>query len=281
MNMQTNPISEDRLQGVTGRFRYPPTPDVAGAVIKRLESGGRPRVSTERRRSIKLRSAWVVMGMLVLALAVLFAVPGVRAEIIRFFQVGVVRIFPSAPTSTAEPSMPQFPTTATPVAVIPDVATPIPGFNEPHYTVTISGLAGETSLFNARISLPFPIRLPEYPSDLGRPDHVFLQEDGRMVILVWTDPTDPEQAHLSLHEIGPEGIQVSKYQPRVIQETQVNGVYAVWAQGPYFVELTSGSYVFRRTVEGNTLIWKEDEITYRLESDLTLEETTRIAESLR
>jgi hypothetical protein len=67
----------------------------------------------------------------------------------------------------------------------------------------------------------------------------------------------------------------------VIQETQVDGVYAIWAQGPYLIQLTSGTYVFRRTVEGNTLIWEEDNITYRLESDLTLEETIRIAESLR
>lgn len=272
MNMQTNPISEEHLNEMARHFQYPPTPDVAGAVMERLESGGRPRA--------QLRSAWVVTGLLVLVLAVLFAVPDVRAEIIRFFQVGVVRIFPSAPTQTAEPSVPQLPTTATPMVDFSGAATPIPGFNEPHYTVTISGLAGETSLLNARISSPFPIRLPEYPEDLGRPDHVFLQEEGRIVILVWTDPAEPEQARLSLHEIGPEGIQVSKYQPRVIQETQVNGVYAVWAQGPYLVELTSGSYVFRRTVDGNTLIWEEDGITYRLESDLTLEETIRIAESL-
>jgi hypothetical protein len=101
-----------------------------------------------------------------------------------------------------------------------------------------------------------------------------------MVILVWIDQTDPESARLSLHEISSENIMLSKYQPRVIQETQVNGVYAVWAQGPYLVQLTSGSYVFRRTVEGNTLIWEEGRITYRLESDLSLEETIRIAESI-
>jgi hypothetical protein len=49
--------------------------------MRRLESGSRPEA--------RLRSAWVVTGLLVLVLAVLFAVPGVRAEIIRFFQVGV------------------------------------------------------------------------------------------------------------------------------------------------------------------------------------------------
>jgi len=274
MNMQTNPISEEHLQEVASRFRYPPTPDVAGAVMERLESGSRPIV--------KLRSAWVVTGLLILVLAVLFAVPGVRAEIIRFLQVGVVRIFPSAPTQTVEPSsIPQLPTTATPMPVSPSTATPAPGVNEPLYTITITGLSGETTLAEAQANILFPIRLPEYPADLGAPDRVFLQEDGGMVILVWTVPDDPEKARLSLHEIASENIMLSKYQPRVIRETQVNGVYAVWAQGPYLVRLTSGSYDFRRTVEGNTLIWEEEGITYRLESDLTLEETIRIAESLK
>jgi hypothetical protein len=177
---------------------------------------------------------------------------------------------------TVEPHLPQSPMTAT-----PDTFTPKPGVNEPIYTVTISGLAGETYLEDAQARLPFSIRLPEYPPDLGAPDRVFLQEDGGMVILVWTDPTNPENARLSLHEIAPGGIVLSKYEPSVIQETQVNGVYAIWAQGPYLVELTSGSYGFRRTVEGNTLIWEEDGITYRLESNMILEETIQIAESIK
>ena len=273
MKEQTNSNSEEHLSEVAQSFQYPPTPDVAGAVMKRLENGSRPIV--------KLRSAWVVTGLIVLVLAVLFAVPGVRAEIIRFFQVGAVRIFPASPTLTTEPSIPQLPITATPGIATPDVFMPNPGVNEPIYTITVTGLAGETTLEAAQASPSFPIRLPEYPVDLGAPDRVFLQEDGGMVILVWTDPDDLERARLSLHEIASENIMLSKYQPRVIQETQVNGVYAVWVQGPYLVRLTSGSYDFRRTVEGNTLIWEEDGITYRIESDLPLEETIQIAESLK
>jgi hypothetical protein len=268
MNIQTNRNFEEHLNKVARRFQYPPTPDVAGAVMECLESGIRPQT--------RLRSAWVVVGLLVLALTVLFAVPGVRAEIIRFFQVGVVRIFPEYPTLTAEPSLPQVPTTAT-----PDTYTPRPGGNEPLYTVTISGLAGETTFEDAQTGLPFPIRLPTSPADLGMPDRVFLQEDGEMVILVWTDLDNSDNARMSLHEIAPGSIVLSKYEPRVIRETQVKGVYAIWAQGPYMVQLSSGSYDFRRTVEGNTLIWEEDGITYRLESDLSLEETIRIAESIK
>jgi hypothetical protein len=142
-------------------------------------------------------------------------------------------------------------------------------------------MAGETTLEAAQASLPFLIRLPDYPDDIGAPERVFLQENGAMVILVWIDPADPHKARLSLHEIGPGSILVGKFEPHVIQETQVNGRYAVWVQGPYLVQLTNGSIEFRRTVEGNTLIWEENGITYRLESDLSLEETVKTAESLK
>jgi hypothetical protein len=268
MNTQTNPIREEHLEEVARRFRYPSTPDVAGGVMKRLESGSRPRV--------QLRSAWVVTVLLVLVMAVLFAVPSVRAEIIRFFQVGVVRIFPSTPTQTIGPSMPQSPITAT-----PDTFTPVPGGNEPLYTITTSGLAGETTFEKAQANLPFPVLLPAYPPDLGMPDRVFLQENGLMVILVWNKPDNPDKIRFSLHEIAPESVIIGKFEPHVIQETQVNESYAVWARGPYLVQLSNDTYNWRRLVEGNTLIWERGGITYRLESDLTLEETIRIAESLR
>ncbi|MBN1452994.1 MAG: hypothetical protein JW963_18395 [Anaerolineales bacterium] len=275
MNTPVAPFPDERLKEVARRFHYPPTPDVTESVMKSLEGGNRPRA--------RMRSAWLVAGLLVLALAVLFAVPGVRAEIVRFLQVGVVRIFPSDPTQTDEAPLSQIPTTATPAAFPPSTATPPADFTPyvPPYTVSISGLAGEMTLAEAQSRTPFPIRLPEYPAELGDPDLVFLQEDGPMIVLAWNDPNDLQKIRLSLHEIGPEGPLVSKIEPLVIQETQVNGSYAVWAQGPYLVQLSSGAYDLRRTVEGNTLIWEAERITYRLESNLSLEETIRIAESLK
>jgi hypothetical protein len=274
MNTPSNQPLDEHLKEAAHQFQYPPTPDVTGAVLKRLDSGDRPRA--------RIRSAWVVTSLLILVLASLFGVPGVRAEIVRFFQVGVVRIFPATPTLTALPSLPQMPVTATPGIISSGTAaTPNNAQYEPLYMVTLSDMAGETTLEAAQASLPFPIRLPGYPADIGAPGRVFLQENGSMVILAWTDPADPQKARLSLHQIGPGGILVGKFEPRLIQETQVNGQYAVWAQGPYLVRLTNGSIEFRRTVEGNTLIWEENGITYRLESDLSLEETVKIAESLK
>ena len=273
MNTHPNPSPDQRIKEAARHFHYPPTPDVTGVVIKRLDNGSRPRV--------QLRSAWVITSFFVLLLVILYAVPGVRAEIVRFLQVGVVRIFPATPTQTTEPSLPQLPMATAPTAAIPVTATPRAGYDEPLYTVTGSDLAGETNLEAAQASAPFPIRLPEYPANLGEPERVFVQEDGILVILVWTDPANPKNATLSLHEIGPGSIWMGKFEPRVIQETQVNGRYAVWVQGPYLVRLTNGDYNFRRTVEGNTLIWEENGITYRLETNLSLEEAVKIAESLK
>ena len=234
-----------------------------------------------------MRSAWVVSGLLVLTLAVLFAVPGVRAEILRFFQVGVVRIFPATNTPTVVPSIPQSPVTATPILALPVTATPAlistpyNSQSESLNSIGISGLAGETTLKVAQASLPFPIKLPSYPVDLGVPERVFQQEDGSMVILIWTDPTDSQKALHGLYEIGPGSVIIHKFEPRVIQETQVNGQYAIWVQGPYLVQLIDGTYAERMLVAGNTLIWEDNNITYRLESDLSLEEMIKIAESVK
>jgi hypothetical protein len=80
--------------------------------------------------------------------------------------------------------------------------------------------------------------------------------------------------------LGP-GALVEKVQPRTIEETTVHGLPALWAEGEYLLQLKNGSYEVRRLVEGNTLIWTEDSVTYRLESSQTLPETVQIAESLK
>ena len=55
---------------------------------------------------------------------------------------------------------------------------------------------------------------------------------------------------------------------------------AVRKQGPHRLQLQSGDFEGRFFVPGNVLIWFDGQMTYRLESGLTLAEATRIAESL-
>jgi hypothetical protein len=72
--------------------------------------------------------------------------------------------------------------------------------------------------------------------------------------------------------------------PRVIERTSVHGRPAVWTLGPYVLEYVVDGrrdYQSRRLVDGHVLIWEESDITYRLETDVSLEEAIKIAESLR
>jgi len=139
-------------------------------------------------------------------------------------------------------------------------------------------MAGETTLSGAQQRANYPILLP---ADLGKPDRVYVQNaSGPMTILVWMDTQHPDQVKMSLHFI-PEGSwAVDKFAPRTIDETSVNGRPAVWAVGPYPILFRNGDLEISRLVNGHVLIWEDGGVTYRLESDLSMEEAVRIAESL-
>lgn len=85
---------------------------------------------------------------------------------------------------------------------------------------------------------------------------------------------------MSLHFIPAGSWAIDKANPAMIQETSVNGQRAIWAVGPYPLRLHNGDLQFRWLVDGHVLIWEEENLTYRLETDLPLEEAIRIAESL-
>jgi hypothetical protein len=129
----------------------------------------------------------------------------------------------------------------------------------------------------------FPILLPAYPTDLGLPDNVFLQDlDGQVLVLVWLDPAKPGKVRLSLHQFSDQdNMTVTKVQPITVLETTVGGEPAVWAQGPYILKYRNGDIDVIRLIEGHVLIWEQAGITYRLETDLSVEEAVRIAESLQ
>jgi hypothetical protein len=101
-----------------------------------------------------------------------------------------------------------------------------------------------------------------------------------MTILVWIDPQQPGEVLMSLHIIPPGSWAVEKMNPAVVQETTVNGKHAIWAVGPYPIRFSNGNLDFVRLVDGHVLIWTDGIITYRLETELELEEAIRVAESL-
>ncbi len=191
-------------------------------------------------------------------------VPPLRAGIIHLLRIGAVTIRLIEPTATPmrEP--------AAQSAAMPEIAS-------------VLELAGETTLADAQERMRFPIRLPSYPAGLGQPDKVFVQDQGgQVIILVWLEPENRTQARLSLHILA-QGVEATKGSPETIELTTVNQELAVWTTGPYFLIYKDGSSYRsdqRRLIEGHVLIWQEDGLTYRLETDLLLEEAVRIAESL-
>ena len=256
-----NPDWEERLQKAARDFNYPPTPDIAGRVKRRLAGEERPGSMVWSRRWV----AWALLLILVI-LAGILASPPVRAGVLEWLQIGAVRIFLTEPTNT--PGVPEK----------EPVTEPVPTIKPP---ASLLDLAGETTLANARARIDFPIRLPAEPPDLELPDKVFLQTlGGPAVVLVWLDPDLPDKVRLSLHILGPETF-AGKSKPRVLQETTVHGQPALWVEGPHFLQLEGQRYDERRLVDGNVLIWTEGDLTYRLETALSLPEAIRIAESLR
>lgn len=165
---------------------------------------------------------------------------------IAFLRIGAVEISP-------QPA-PPVPTAATPA---PTTAT------EP---AELRGLAGATTLAAAQRVAGYPIRLPHYPTTIGPPDRVYLQDlGGPVVVLAWLDPAAPEHVLFALHQLPPNSF-AQKFQPEVLETTTVHGQMAIWTQGPYLMQFraASGEPIFetRRLVDQHALIWAQGEMTY-------------------
>jgi hypothetical protein len=252
---------ENKVRSLAQGMDYPRTPDIAGFVMARLHTSTRPRFASKA-------LAWTLTIVLVFFLSLLL-IPPARAAILEFIQVGVVRIFRTQPTPLPPPNS-QAPVTATPVPT-PQSLIPI-----------LKDVSGEMTLEQAQKSVQYPILLPSYPPDLGKPDAIFVQyADDAVTILVWLDPQKPGQVRMSLHFLPAGSWAIKKAEPTVIEETHVNGHYAIWTTGPYVLRLLNGDMEMRRLIDGHVLIWENGNITYRLETALDLKEAVKIAESLK
>jgi hypothetical protein len=241
----TDPF-ENRLKELTGEFSYPATPPIARKVMARI----RKPVPSSR------RLAWA-LTILLLAFASLMTVPTVRAAVIEFIQIGVVRIFPS-----------NEPVNETIITTTPQTKNTVPA---PTSLIPfLESIAGETSLEVARQIARYPISLP---ADLGEPDLVFVQEAAEaMVILVWTDEENPQQVEMSLHLIPQYSWVIKKANFETVELTTVHGEQAAWTTGPYPLIMNNRDIQYTRLIEGHVLIWTEGDLTYRLETDLSMEE---------
>jgi hypothetical protein len=117
------------------------------------------------------------------------------------------------------------------------------------------------------------------PAALGEPDEVYVHRgiDLPAVTLVWRDEDDMA---LSLTEIGVAEFAEKMVHDQAVRTVTVNERPAVWLAGPHRLQLLGNWQTDTLLIESNVLIWVADEVTYRLEGDLTEEEMVVIAESL-
>ncbi len=255
---------EKQIYSIAQQMTYPRTPDVARHVM--IRSGRKPRV-------VSTGLAWSLTVIVVLLVS-LMLIPPARAAILEFIEIGIVRIFPPSTESPIKSPQP-----ATPQSLAPVTSTPY--LESSRLLLDLSRLAGETTFANAQQRVPYSILLPTYPASLGEPDHTFVQDaDGEMTILVWLDRNDSQKVLMSLHFIPSESWAIKKLQPLTVEVTEVNGHSAAWTTGPYFLLLSNRSSDLTRMIDGHVLIWEQGNITFRLETALSIEEAIRVAESL-
>jgi hypothetical protein len=252
---------EVEVRRTASTFAYPPTPDIAGKV--------RPRLST-RQMSRNMRVARVLAAVLLIALVLgaLISVPAVRAKLQEILHIGAITIFVGEPSPTPPPS-----------AVSP-TPTPVP----PGVLTSVLQLPGETTLADAESQLGRAITLPTYPADLGQPDHVYVQGvDFPLVTLAWLVPGTDDQVRMSL-QIVSSAANGAKYEPYRVVDTQVNGRRAMWFENPhqltFYTDIGAPDEPLTRIIDTHVLVWEADRLTYRLETDLSMEDAVRVAESI-
>ncbi|MEO3774743.1 hypothetical protein [Micromonospora sp. B9E7] len=149
---------------------------------------------------------------------------------------------------------------------------------------TASPLPGQraVALDEAQRAVRFPIRLP---ARLGPPEQVLVADPDatgryRVATLLYdggalrVDAFDG-RLDLAFHkEVTPPGA----------TWVQVNGDFAVWVDGPHVLSYVDRAGGIRREtarLTGSTLIWQDDDVSYRLEGSLSRAEAIDIARSLR
>lgn len=264
---------EAYLRHAAADLPYPATPNIAAREQARLarRSARRPA-----------RFAYALALALILLAAALLVSP-VRARVLDWIRIGAVRIFFTQPTATATAPAALPTETPAPVGTAGGPVTATPAQITAVPLTSLLQVGGATTLERAREQVGYPILLPAEPAGLGEPDYVYIQDfNAPVVFLVWTDDSQPDRVRMSLSQAASDQAIFEKYDPRSVLDTQVHGEAAVWVEGDYVMMLRNGDYTMSRLItQGHVLIWDQDGMTFRLETDETLEAAIRIAESIQ
>jgi hypothetical protein len=279
---------------------FPRTPDVATVVLRRLQEP--PRRTPWWRGLTPWPRALAVAFAVVLAVvgAALVASPEARQAVADRLGIGGVSVVhvPEVPTpepsatptavSTREPTrLPAASVEPTPLPAAPleptrpPIPSPVPGAS--------LGLGTRVSLDEARQRFGGALLVP----DLGPPDAVYVMPND--VSLVYAArPGIPASA-----QTRGVGLVLTQFRASIdqtllgqkglgpntrLEDVQIAGRRGLWIAGaPHlFLRAPNGDVRdYPARLAGNTLLWEQDGVTFRLESGLDRDAALRIAESVR
>lgn len=251
------PELERDLRALGAILEFPPTPDLAAPVRRRLAAA-----EPARRRFSLPRGLVVAFAVLLVAVAGVLAVPQARTAVLEWLGLRGVTIER--------------------VATAPTVTETAPGSP----AVEDLFLGRPVTLDEARRRLRYPLLPP--PAALGEPDAVYLGEalSGGQVAFVYLDGDEVSALFTQFRaEIEEDFIYKTAGPGTEIEPVTVAGEPGWWLEGrPHeFVYIDPESGQPRPEtlrLARNTLLWQRGELTLRIEGDLSREEALRIAEGV-
>ena len=252
------PELERELRALGATLEFPPTPDLATSVRRRLAAEAPARGPFSFRRGLV-----VAFAVLLVTVGAVMAVPQARTAVLEFLGLRGVTIerVPTSPTVTeAAPELP----------AVEDLF-----------------LGEPVTLVEAGRRVGFPLVPP--PAELGEPDAVYLSAgvSGGQVAFVYLDREDEVRLLFTQFRAGlDEGFIYKTVGPETeVDFVSVEGERGWWLEGEphefvYIDPETSEPRPATLRLATNTLLWQRGEVTLRIEGDVSRAEAVRIAESV-
>jgi len=242
------PELERALVTLGQNLDYPATPNLSGAVARRLAEGHRPSRPLLRRRSLV-----VALAILAVAAGAAMAVPQARSTILEWFGVGGVTIryveeLPEVPKASSE-----------------------------------LDLGDRVSLAEARRRADYDVLFPELEG-LDRPRIYFRDPPaGGMVSYVYGSEAAPK---LLIQQFAAGGVLKKLVAGATeVDFVSTRTGSGVWLRGQphdlFFLDASGEDQYQAGRLVGNALVIEGRGVTYRIEADIERGEALRIAESLR
>jgi hypothetical protein len=232
---------ERRLAALGAEIAFPPEPDVAAAVMARLEE--RPR------RPFPWRRVALALAVLGAAIAAAFAVPQARTTILRWFHLRGVTV---ERVETLPPAVER---------------SQAGGLGQPYSRTVAEGVVG------------FHLALPPFRD--GRPRRIYVRDGqlasvivrayGQPVLLSEFRSSNPEFLRKSVSsETRVEPVRVDRSPALWVEGPRHALIYPGGAAEPQTI-----------LIHGNVLLWVHGRLTLRLEGKLDKDDALRLARSIR